>query len=298
MTPAPSANRWAADLTRLLDAVHADGVGRYPVNVPLVARDVSHQHFPDDPISLIKGASLGSFDGALHRAPPGKKGWGIIYNDAITSKGRINFTLGHEFGHYLLHRLEYPDGIECGQQDMVRWDSAYRAIEQQANCFAAGLLMPFHDFRRQIPAKAKPTLDDLGACADRYGVSLIAATLRWLEYAERRSVLVVSRDGYILWSRSSTRALNTGAYFKISGRPPIPVPARSLAALGGIDANGRSAVSQDEDIWFAEPCEEIALLSDRYDFAISLLHLNEREWGAAFDEEPEPDVWDRITSRK
>src|SRR3546814_9114430 len=54
--------------------------------------------------------------------PGAKRGWGIIYNDAITSKGRINFTLAHEFGHYLLHREAYPDGLECGAQDMVRWD--------------------------------------------------------------------------------------------------------------------------------------------------------------------------------
>src|SRR6266571_3775794 len=55
-------------------------------------------------------------------APPRAKGWGIFYNSAISSEGRINFTLGHEFGHYLIHRLAYPDGIRCGEQDVVRWD--------------------------------------------------------------------------------------------------------------------------------------------------------------------------------
>ena len=63
---------------------------------------------------------------------------------------------------------------------MMRWDSAYRRIEAQANDFAASLLMPLDDFRRQIDKRAKPTLDDLGGCADRYGVSLVASTLRWL----------------------------------------------------------------------------------------------------------------------
>jgi hypothetical protein len=50
-------------------------------------------------------------------------GVGIIYNHAITSKGRINFTLAHEFGHYLIHRALYPNGFQCGQQQIVRWDS-------------------------------------------------------------------------------------------------------------------------------------------------------------------------------
>jgi len=70
-----------------------------------------------------------------------------------------NFTLGHEFGHYLLHRLAYPDGIRCGDRDVIRWESAYGQIEHQANVFAANLLMPLDDFRRQIPAAAKVDLD-------------------------------------------------------------------------------------------------------------------------------------------
>ena len=68
---------------------------------------------------LVQGAALPGFDGALLRAPPGERGWGIIYNSGVTSKGRINFTLAHEFGHYLSHRLAFPDGIQCSQQDVV-----------------------------------------------------------------------------------------------------------------------------------------------------------------------------------
>jgi len=62
--------------------------------------------------------------GAVPR-PGRQEGWGIFYNSAIQSRGRVNFTLAHELGHYLLHRLAYPDGIRCGEQDVVRWDSAY-----------------------------------------------------------------------------------------------------------------------------------------------------------------------------
>ena len=61
--------------------------------------------------------------------------------------------------------------------------------------------MPFDDFRRQVPADSNVDLDVISGCADRYRVSLIAAVLRWLQYTTRRAALVVSRDGYILWSR-------------------------------------------------------------------------------------------------
>lgn len=277
MTKEWSPTRWAIELTKLLDQVHGDSATRFPVDVQLISREWSRVKFPDDPIAHVASMSMKGFEGALFKAPAGEQGWAIMYNGSITSKGRINFTLGHEFGHYLLHRQAYPDGIRCDQQDILRWDE-FRQIEQQANEFSAGLLMPLNDFRSQISDKAKPTLDDIGACADRYGVSLIAATLRWLGYTQRRSVMVVSRDGYILWARSSDRALRTGAYFRTSGRPPIPVPDTSLAAQTGLLANGKLSVAHGEEIWFAEPCEEIALQSDQYDFAISLLHLEKEEW--------------------
>lgn len=291
-----SPSRWAFQLTHVLNAAYGESADRYPVNVIEVAKAYSAQLFPDDPISAIQGADLSGFDGALCKAPPGKKGWGILYNSGISSPGRINFTLGHEFGHYLLHRLAYPEGIQCGAQDMIRWDE-YQQIEQQANEFAVNLLMPLDDFRKQIGPKAKPTLDELGMCADRYKVSLIAATLRWLQYTQRRSILVVSREGYILWARSSDAALKTGAYFKTSGRPPIEIPAASLPMSPGLLLGNRGYRQHEADVWLAEPCEEIALVSDQYDFAISLLHLERAVSLWDKDEEEQADTFDVIARR-
>lgn len=101
----------------------------------------------------------------------------------------------------------------------------------------------------------------------------------------------VSRDGFILWARSSGRALRTGAYFKTVGRPPIPIPALSLAARPSLLV-GADTVEHDANIWFTEACEEIALVSDHYDFTISLLHLGRAVWRYQDDEEPTDDAFD------
>jgi IrrE N-terminal-like domain len=242
----PSRARWAFDLTHVLNA--AMGENRFPVRAKELALDYSRQRYPNDPIAVVRGDALPGFDGALIKAPPGKKGWGIFYNADMASEGRINFTLAHELGHYLLHRLAYPQGIRCGDQDVVRWDSGYGQIEHQANEFSATLLMPLDDYRRAIEPRAIADLHMLSECAERYRVSLIAAVRRWLDYAERRAVLVVSRDGFILWARSSPAALRTGPYFRTTAGP-IAVPESSLARQNGL-IDGRKGIELGPGIWF------------------------------------------------
>jgi len=290
MTAPFTAERWAFEITHLLNAVLGDE--RFPVNIPMIAKEYSTAKWPDDPIISVKGDNLPKFDGALFRAPLGKKGWGIIYNDSMGSPGRINFTIAHEFGHYLLHRIAYPNGFYCSQEQ-VAWDSEYGQVEHQANVFAANFLMPLDDFRRQIPERTKVDLDMIAHCADRYRVSLIAAVLRWLNYTRKRAILVVSRDGYILWARSSEPALKTGAYSKTSSGP-IEIPTSSLAARQDLLVNGRTGLDHDAGVWLREPAREMTIFAEQYDFAISLLLLDDARPFAPFEAEPELDTYEKM----
>jgi len=43
-------------------------------------------------------------------------------------------------------------------------------------------------------------LDVMRHCADRYGVSVTAAILKWLSYTEEKAIVVMSIDGYMKWS--------------------------------------------------------------------------------------------------
>jgi IrrE N-terminal-like domain len=289
-----SPERWAFEITHVLNAVL--GAEHFPIDVPAVAKEYSAKRFPDDPVTRVVGEDLPGFDGALYRAPTGKKGWGIFYNNRIRSTGRINFTLAHELGHFLLHRVAYPDGFQCREQDVVRWDSEYGQLEHQANVFAANLLMPLDDFRRQIAPAAAIELDALSYCADRYRVSLIAATLRWLGYTNKRAVLVVSRDGYILWARSSIPALRTGAFFRTSG-PPIEIPTQSLPVQTKGLSDGRGIIEHGSGVWFREPTREITVLAEQYDFALSLLVLADTPPRFIGEADEEPDVFDRMAPR-
>jgi hypothetical protein len=198
-----------------------------------------------------------------------------------------------EFGHYLIHREAYPEGIRCGEQDVVRWDSAYGQIEHQANLFSAGLLMPLDDFRRQIPEDRRVDLNMISHCACRYRVSLIAAVLRWLQYTPCRAVLVVSRDGFILWSRASNAALRTGSFFRTSGSP-VAIPAGSLVGRQDMIVDGHVGVELAGGVWFPEPVREMTIFAEQYDFAVTLLLLEKRDGYVRLS--AEPDVYDRFMS--
>ena len=286
--------RWATDISAVLNTVY--GPNHFPISVPEIALDLSKQWFPDDPLSVIQGENLPGFDAALLTAPAGKKGWGILYNNGITSRGRINFTLAHEFGHYLIHRHAFPNGMRCSQQDIVRWDSEYKQVEREANTFAAYLLMPLDDYRHQIDSRSTATFELLSHCAERYEVSLIAATLRWLAYTERRAVLVVSREGFILWARSSEAAFKSGAYIK-TAQSAVPVPDESVAARPEAFTTARLGVSHPPGIWFSEPCQEMSIMSENYDFTLSLLHLSPESRNRSFaegDEDERETLGDQI----
>ncbi|MER8803236.1 ImmA/IrrE family metallo-endopeptidase [Mesorhizobium sp. M0998] len=291
MTAPFSPERWAFEITHVLNA--AFGADRFPIDIPMIAREYSKQRFPEDPIVSVQGDRLPTFDGALYKAKDGRKGWGIIYNNDIASKGRINFTLAHEFGHYLLHRLAYPQGFQCGQQQIVRWDSEYGQVEHQANVFAANFLMPLDDFRRQIPEGAKVDIELLRACAERYNVSLIAAVLRWLGYTRKRAILVVSRDGYILWARSSDAAWRSGAYFKTSAGP-IEIPAAALPSRPELLVDGRGSIEHPHSVWLREPVREMTVFAEYYDFSLSLLLLEDGRPVSYEEAEPELDTYDKF----
>ena len=117
-----------------------------------------------------------------------------------------------------------------------------------------------------------------------------------MQYTARRAVLVVSRDGFVLWSRASPAALKTGAFFRTSGAP-IAIPVDSLASRQDMIVDGRAGIELPAGVWLPEPVREMTIFAEQYDFAVTLLLLENRDGYVQLDREPEEDVFDRFTSR-
>lgn len=268
LSPAKEANR----LSRILDVFHQmHGGTRFPVNVEALALECASLFQLPDPVVRVQAADISGFEGGLFKT--GEAEWSILYNASLTSSGRIRFTQAHELGHYVLHRAN-QDEFQCSAQDMLEWAEADKVIESEADKFASYVLMPLHDFRAQIQQDVD--LHVLGACAERYGVSLTAAILQWLSHTEEKAVLVMSRDGFMDWSCASEPAFNAGAFFA-TRKFTIEVPPNSLASNAQV-SHEKKGVNVPARVWFPHadasmPVREMKISADQYDCILTLLVL-------------------------
>ena len=160
--------------------------------------------------------------------------------------------------------------IYCDENAIVRRNGS--GIEQEADEFAAALLMPFHDFRRQLQAKQRADFDTLSRLAKRYGVSLTAAVLRWLEYTETRAIMVVLNEGFAHWAKPSAPASKSGRYIRTKNTL-YELPRQAFAVRKDYSDAAVAGITQPADVWFPEPVFEMCFRSDRYDQEITLLQF-------------------------
>lgn len=293
---------WAIHLSQIVKIFHeAHGLDRFPIDIANIAYEYTKNVYPDAPITAVDGRPLSkNFEGALIPKPDNSGEWGIFYNSSISSKGRINFTLGHELGHYLLHRQLSGDPIYCAKRDMWTWDSAYGKMESEANQFSSYLLIPLDDFRKQIDGLSRPTIEDFDSIRERYEVSLTAIILKWLEITSKRAMIVVSKDDFIDWSWSSGPLLKSGVFFR-ARQSVIPLPEASLAT-GKINiSNPEVGMMLSKGVWAEkESVYESVIFSEYHGMAISLLiYPNEppsrTHWTSSeYDDEEPFDTYDQF----
>lgn len=265
-----------------------------------------------DPIAKVVGGSLGNFEGMLR---PGRKKpcWHIIYNNDTDYRGRERFTLAHELGHYLLHRLplnsadfarEMADDdaerrtFSCNPLDRHLWQKSKEEIEGEADTFASYLLMPLDDYRQQV-AGQDMSLDLLRHVARRYGVSLTAVVRKWIEFTDQRAAMVVARDGFALWGWSSDSAFKSGIFI----RSGLEIPEFSIAALGPSAQNSETnlPIALPENIWAfsrgSEPVRELTIFASRLGQSLSILLFDDVAERHVLEEPREWDTYDQFRWR-
>ena len=274
-------------MAQLWRAVH--GLA-FPINAGALAQEWSMNVVPEAPIGVLQARELKGFEGGLFWLKE-RKVWALLYHPHPDLPGRSNFTVAHEFGHYVLHR-KLQEAFQCSQSATLGIIGA--KIEREADQFASYLLMPIDDYTQQVLGR-QITLDLLGACANRYGVSLTAAILKWLEFTDQPAVAVMGREGMLHWWKASGSAKK---YTFGTLQEGMELPSGSLAvspdrALSTADY--RFGVEHPEGVWpVGLPVREMVILSDRYDMSISLLIL--KAPGLEHPDAPDEDMTTNIPS--
>lgn len=113
-----------------------------------------------------------------------EKKFDILINTA-KNPNRQHFTLGHELGHYFLHKdtLKAEKGFVDGEKSLDNRNILYRLdnakqdlLETDANHFAASLIMP-----TALLEEAWDVMHDIEECARIFKVSAIAMSIRLTE---------------------------------------------------------------------------------------------------------------------
>ena len=299
-TPPKEANRLSIMLRMAL------GENRFPIDIQQLALEVSKNN--EDPIEKVVSGDLPGFEGML-RAHRKRPAWHIIYNEEPRYRGRERFTVAHELGHYMLHRpklgqADYPAGLlsrscdfQCLPLQSNAWKAAEKLREEEADTFASYLLMPLDDYRVQVDDQ-EMTRSLLGHITDRYGVSLLAAVRKWIEFTDRRAAMVVATDGFAVWGRASRAAFKSGVFIQ-SG---MEIPDGSVAALGStaLQPGEDCAVALPSGVWTfsrgSEPARELTFFSERLGISVSLLHFDDEGRGAEITEEEPWDAYDQFTA--
>ncbi len=256
----------------------------------------------------IVGGDLPGFEGMLrpHRKRPE---WHIVYNDDPRYRGRVRFTIAHEFGHYQLHRpllsdKDYENGklrrdcdFQCKPLRPGTWEEAEKQREEEADTFASFLLMPLDDYRAQVNCE-EMTVELLNHITNRYGVSLIAACRKWIDFTDKRAVMIIARDGFAKWGRASKSALKSGIFV----RSGMPIPEDALAAVAS-DGRGfvsNSPVSRPAGVWSfscgSQPVRELAMVSEFLDMSLTILQFDEEVDLREFEGEEPWDAYDQFHS--
>ena len=137
--------------------------GELPVPVEAIAEDLLGLRVAESDELEVSGMLL-----------PAKREIWLNGREAEESPGRRRFTLAHEVGHWVCQVLEGKTApVYCRPVDVT--EAADRALEREANVFAAELLMP-----EELVAQEFPRVATMAELADWFGVS--AEAMSWRLY--------------------------------------------------------------------------------------------------------------------
>jgi Zn-dependent peptidase ImmA (M78 family) len=182
------------------DLIKRLGIGSLPVDPIKIATD--HEITVQSWRPTKKGVS-----GFLMK---NGEAFGLSYSEFIANQGFINFTVGHELGHYFppghVERLfANGSGIHYSHSGFVSHDDC----EREADLFSATLLMPEVLFRQAIRTAGEGFLA-IETLSRLCMTSVTASAIRFAEFADSPVAVIVSSEGRVAFASLSDAMRESG----------------------------------------------------------------------------------------
>lgn len=187
--------------------------------------------------------------------------FGIMFSTRYPSSGFRRFTVGHELGHYFLEGHPehlFKDG--CTLHTSTTGFVSDDRFEQEADAFAASLLMPKSMFR-EAASTAGEGLGAVKAMADLCQMSLTSTAIRYARLVTEPVAVILSMNGKVLFSIMSPtlRAQRNLTWLKKGNGVP---PSTLTFQFSGDNANVQNAQTASGyatlDEWFDGPDTEVS----------------------------------------
>lgn len=211
-------------------------------------RDEKITALPIDPFAIARSRDIevkpkpdtaGGVSGMLLRH--GNQ-FGILYATHIRSEGFQRFSIGHELGHYFLEghidHILPKNGVHESRAGFIA-DDPY---EQEADHFAAGLLMPGTLFKKEL-GRHQPALETIEALHILCKTSLTATASRYAELTEDAAAIIISTGQIIDYCIMSETMKSLPKISWIKKGSPVPTG----TATARLNGNAKRVADSDRD---------------------------------------------------
>ena len=214
---------------------------------------------PINPIAIAKSRDI-----AVQPWTPKQKGvsgylmkvgdsFGIGYSDFVQNPGFINFTVGHELGHYFIQG--HPEQLFSTGATVHYSESGFVSgldVEKEADLFAATLLMPSKLLRNAVNTSGSG-LSAVEKLSQLCVTSLSATAIRLADFSENPMAVIVSGDGIVSFACLSPSLRERQGLTWLKRGDPVPMDsatARFQKNSSSISNLGRQQSTSMLDDWF------------------------------------------------
>lgn len=114
------------------------------------------------------------------------------------SRGRERYSIGHELGHWEMHRGR---SFRCRVDDPDRNFSSDKVLEKEADGYSAHLLMPSFMFEPAVKAIGDPGFQELDELARGFETSALATAMRLADIDALPVILACFTTTGLRWSK-------------------------------------------------------------------------------------------------